>query len=717
MFQYQYTVPAFTATLTSSSTLTYSSTSSTLYADVSTTYEELLLTTGTYQHTYTESTTTTYTVADYYSTSTNTCDYSVTVSSQSQSGETTNNAFSSTSTYATTHHSTNGTHSITNSTVVVSFIADLQSFETQTCAYTYYTIETASGSTGYASSSVTTYRTTTHDIYGTHSVSYRTFEATLVSTNSSTITQECDYLDASTQSTSVSSDYTNYTGSYSYTTTHDIYSIGIHTVSGRTSEISSSNATVTLSSTRVSETTATSVVNVYGSLRTTVLSSTNHSAYHTRSVVGFSNIPFPPFSNDTEIGYKTNAITLSTLLTKSDIANSYSWASYTLSVTAGDSVGYSRGVYSYTATAVSTEYVSESALSTTINSFDINETSLATTYYSTSFTGSDSNTASETLAIVSLGEKTYITTAYGTSAQYSSSTSYLSTFSSTLNATKLTSFTFADFNTFTTSIGAPSAADRTTGIGIETSTMVFGTTNSAGNPTTITGTFTGSIVSTVSTTSTFPGYSTSSNSFSSSGSRSLYTRYLALHGEILYVPTLTASGTWRLFNAGSTTTSWQNEPTTTTFVTSASAFNSSVTSESAATLQSRSFQQKCNTGVASLSMSPDNISIYQQIPTPMSAVDTMMQNKNNDYALFGLQAYNRAFTSTSQGVSWGAGAFDETFGGSTSTFDYAAVSSMAAPIEDRRIHPRDTISIDTTWTDAFFGSVLPYFTYNTVTRV
>lgn len=713
MFQYSYTAPEFTATLTSSSTLTYVSTSSTTYADTSTTYEDLVLSTGTYNHTYTVATTTTYTIGDYYGPSTSTCDYSVTASSQSESSETTNNAFSSTSTYATTHHATNGTHSITTRSVVVSYLADINSSTTQNCAFTYSLIEYLSGSTDYGNSSLSTYQTITHDIYGTHTVSYRTFEATKITDNSGTTTGNCDYLASSTQSTSLSSDYSSYTDNYSYTTTHDIYGYGIHTVSGRTVQISSSSVTATLSSTRVSETTTTTVVNVYGQLRTTCSSVTSESGYYT-----LSELSRTIFSSDNSLtAYKTSAFTSSSLLTKSNIADYYTWGSYTLSVTIGDSVGYSRGVYGNTATLVSTYYFSQTQLETTLNSNDIYYTTLLTTYSSSSYTGYDSNYGSETLAVVSLGEKTYITQSVASSTPYSDQSSFSSTFATLTSATKVTVFTLVDYSTITVSASGPVYANRTSDVGVKTSTMVYGTINSASRPTTTTVTFTGTIVSTQSATSSFISYSTNSVEFYSTGSRYLYTRFLALHGEILYVPTLTAGGTWRLSNAGFTTTSWQNEPLTTTTTTGTFYYDLSSTINSQATIRTFDLRNHYVTGVASLSMDPNNTSIYREIPTPMSAVDTMMNGNNNDYVLFGLQAYNRALSFSSQGVSWGAGAFDETFNGLTSGYDYAAVSSMAAPIEDRRIHPRDTISIDTSQTGLFFGSVFNYSTSNTVTRV
>lgn len=712
MFQYPYTVSAYTATLTSSSSVNSWNTASTFEANTVTTYEELLLTTGTYQHTYTETSASTYTIADLFAASTSTCDYSVAVSSESASGQTTD-LFSTTSTYGTTEHSNNGTHSITTRSAVGAQIADLQSSITQACTYTYYDVAVSSGSTDYTTLTSYTYQTVTHDVFGTHTVSYRTLEVSLSIDVSGTTTGNCDYLAASTQSTAIVSNYTSYTVIYYYTTTHDIYNMGIHTVDGRTSEISSSVATVTLSSSKVSETTSTIPVNVYGLLRTTRSSQTNVSGSYTLSQLSVSYLA----PENSETAYRNSGFTEFTNVTVSDEASSYIWGSYYLTGSDGStSVGYSKGLLGNTYTMVSTSYYSQVVSETTSNSSLILQTTQSTVYSSSSQTLFSYNFGSETLAVVSLGDKSYITQAVSSSGATSYSAGNIITYLHTASSTKVTSFTFANYVTFTVSTSGPAAASRTTWIGVKTSTLIVGTINSASSATTTTSSFAATIVSTQTTTSTQKTYSAFSFSFIDTNRRYLFNRFLALNGEVLYIPTATGTATSRLADAGYTATSWQNEPQTGAYITAFSSSDFSSTIQRAATLVDYTYPSRYVTGVPSLSMDPSNIAVYGSIETPLYAVDTMMLNGNNDYALFGLQAYNRVDTTSSQEVSFGAGAFDYTLNEVPGAINYSAVTSISAPVAAERIHPRATVSVDTSpppFAEYLFG----YSTSNTVTRV
>lgn len=712
MFQYSYTVSAFTATLTSTSSVNSFNSSYTIEANTVTTYEELLLTTGTYQHTYTETSSSTYTIADVFQASTGTCDYSVTASSVGESGQT-GGAFSTTSTYGTTHHATNGTHSVTTRSVVAQQVADLQSSTTQACTYTYYDVAVTSGSTDYGTASSYTFQTTIHDIFGTHTVSYRTLELVLVADASGSATGHCDYLAASTQSTSVLSNYTSYTIIYYSTTTHDIYNMGIHTVDGRTSEISSSVATVTLSSSKISETTATTSVNVYGALRTTRLYQTNSTGYYILSQLSVSYLA----PENSETAYRDVAYTESTNSTVSDQANSYDWGSYYLTGSNGSiSVGYSKGIFGNTYTMVYTSYYSQASSQTTSNSSLIFQTAASTTYSSSSQALFFSNFGSETLAVVSLGDLSYITQLASSSGATSYSALGSSTYYDTTSSTKVTSFTFPSYVTITVSTSGPAVASRTTVTANSTLTRIVGTTNSASSATTTTASFSSTVVGTQSTTSTQMSYSAFSFSITDTNRRYLFQRFLALNGEVLYIPTVTGTGTFKLADAGYTATWWQNEPVTGAYITSFSFSDFTSTIQSAATLVDYTYPSRYVTGTPSLSMDPNNTSVYKLIPTPLSAVDTMMSAGNNDYALFGLQAYNRADTSSSQGVSLGAGAFDYTFNGTSGATSYSAVTSISAPIAAERIHPRDTVSVDTS-PPPFAEYLFNYSTSNTVTRV
>jgi len=712
MFQYSYTVSAYTATLTSSSSVNYFQSASTFEANTVTTYEQLLLTTGTYQHTYTETSASTYTIADLFGASTSSCDYSVAVSSQSASGDS-SGVFSTTSTYATTQHSTNGTHSITTRSIVAEQVADLQSSTTQSCTYTYYDIAVTSGSTDYGTLSSYTFQTTIHDVLGTHTVSYRTLELTLAADVSGVLTGNCDYLAASTQSTAMVSNYTSYTAIYYYTTTHDIYNMGIHTVDGRTSEISSSTATVTLSSTKVSETTSTTEVNVYGFLRTTRYSQTNTTGYYLLTQRSVSYLA----PENSETAYRDSGYTEYTNVTVSDEANSYIWGSYYLTGSDGStSVGYSQALLGNTYTMVSTSYYSQVVSQTTSNESSISQTTRSTVYFSSSQTLFFSNFGSNTVAIVSLGDKAYITSTQSSSGATSYSAGNLLTYSQFTSSTKVTSFTFPNYLTITSSTSGPAAANRTTFIGTKTTAMMVGTTNSAGDATTTISSFSNTIVSTLTTASTQQTYATVSFAVTDTKRRYLYAKYLALNGEVLYIPTLTTSGSSRLADVGFTATSWQNEPASAAYATAYSFSDFSSTIQSGATLPDYTYNSRYVTGVPSLAMTPDNTFVYGSIPTPMSAVDYMMLDKNNDYVLFGLQAYNHVDSSSTQDVAYGAGAFDQTINEVPGAISFSAVTSSSAPIQAARIHPRATVAIDTS---SALGAeyLFNYSTSNIVTKV
>jgi hypothetical protein len=245
---------------------------------------------------------------------------------------------------------------------------------------------------------------------------------------------------------------------------------------------------------------------------------------------------------------------------------------------------------------------------------------------------------------------------------------------------------------------------------------MIGTTNSAGDPTTTTSSFSNTIVSTLTTTSTQKTYTTVSFAVTDTKRRYLYAKYLALNGEVLYVPTLTATGSSRLADVGFTVTSWAAEPASAAYATAYYFADFSSTIQSGATLADYTYNSRYVTGVPSLAMVPDNTSVYGSIPTPMSAVDYMMLDKNNDYALFGLQAYNHVDSSSTQDVAYGAGAFDQTVNEVPGAISFSAVTSSSAPIQAARIHPRATVAIDTS---SALGAeyIFNYSTSNIVTRV
>lgn len=712
MFTYAYNVPAYTATLTSSGTTTSTFTFSTVEANTSTTYEELLLTTGTYNSTYTETQTTTYTIGDYYSASTSTCDYSSGASSQSNSGATTSDPFSSTSTYATTQHGTNGTHSITTRSVVEAQVLDFQSSTTQACTYTFFDIATFSGSTDYTNYTSYTYQTITHDVLGTHTVSYRTLEVTDSVDASGSFTGNCDYFASSTESQSFSSDYGAYTIISYYTTTHDIYGMGVHTVNGSTSEISSSIATVTLSSTKVSETTSTIVVNVYGNLRTTSYSETSHSSYYSLSQL---DVSFSPEQSITAVAFYGYSNT--TNVTISDVADSYAWGSYYLTGTdGGTSVGYSKGVYGNTFTMASTSTYGFALSANTLKSTGVSNTTIQTSSFSSSRVSFFYNSGSETEAIVSLGNLTYVTSSVSSSGSYTDSSNGFSVTSTSSSTTTVTSFSYVNYVTYTISTAGPIVASRTTAGSTKTYSHIVGTTNTGGDPTTTTAALVATAVTTQTTSSTQKSYDIAGFTLSSSASQYQHIRYLALNGELLYIPTLTTSGTWRLESVGYTATSWQNEPQTAAYISAGSSSNSTFTAQSAATLIDISSNRRYVIDQPSLSMDPEYILTYKSIETPMSAVDSMMFLGNNDYALFGLQAYNKTDSSAFQEVSYGAGGFDQTVNGTTNSIDYATVGSSVATVEAKRFHPRITIA-STTQSASPASFLFNFSTSDTVTRV
>lgn len=259
MYSYVYSVDAVDSTLTSTGTLFSTQNVYTTFGLSSYTSSYIDVTTFTTSSAETYTAGQTYTITDYTSGTTETCDYSATTSTQTSSSLQSNTS-ASTYNYTTITHSTNGTHTVSESTFIATLSSTDETSYTQVCAYTYFDTQSFSSSTDYGGTRTRyTGSTIFHTPYSTHTVSSTTREIAKSYDSATSFTQSCDYSETtSLQTTSGSSDFGGYSQSTYISTEHGQY--GTHTIISRTVEVASSNASQTRAYVYFSENTSGSTV-------------------------------------------------------------------------------------------------------------------------------------------------------------------------------------------------------------------------------------------------------------------------------------------------------------------------------------------------------------------------------------------------------------------------------------------------------------------------
>jgi len=257
MYSYVYSVDAVDSTLTSTGSLYSTQGGYTTFSVPSATYAYIDVTTFTTSSVQTYTSGQTYTITDYTSTTTETCDYSATTSQQTYILIDSNTS-GSTYTYKTINHSTGGTHTVSESTKIATLSSSSVTSYTEYCGYSYFDTQSTSNSITFGTTRTKyTGSTIYHTPYGTHTVSSSTKEIVLAYDYLITYTQNCDFSETtSIQTTSGSSNFGGYSQSTYISTEHGLY--GTHTIISRTVEVASSNASQTRAYVYFSENTASS---------------------------------------------------------------------------------------------------------------------------------------------------------------------------------------------------------------------------------------------------------------------------------------------------------------------------------------------------------------------------------------------------------------------------------------------------------------------------
>lgn len=681
MYQYVYSVSAIPSSLTSSGTFNSFASLYTTYGANSYTQSYIDLSTYTTSSSQTFTSGQTYTITDYTSTTTETCDYSVTTSRQTNSSS---DSLGSTTTYnyKTVDHSTNGTHSVSDSTRIVSLSSSSATSYTDNCAYNYFDTQKTSGSTDYAGTrSRYTGWTIFHTPFGTHTVSSTTREVVLSYESLATYTQSCDFSEStSIQTTSGSIDYGGYTQQTYISTSHNLY--GTHTIVSRTIEIASSNASTTKADTYWSQDTSGVTITKNATTTATVYTFESQTSTNSQDYVGSST------SGTHIVGY----LAVSSYSTGSTTIDYSGYSVGLTGVTTGNSVGYVKIINQTTF-----DRVYYTSTFTTVNVFSKYDSSYyqAEVNESGSFTSSSFfqyYSAQETSPYVENGEKKYttyliitsqssygssststqFTTSYGSTRQTSSITSGLSlttTYSSTVYTASITSTTRSATQTFTTG----SSSGTTTQTSSKTYTG-FGTTF-----TTI--------------TQTAGTRDTNTSTFSITNPIDWFTVYVRDNGEVLYGVTKTSGIVESLLGAGTTATRWSND----TFVRSTTYFNSTVagsyyTVEYGSTytyLKQVSLTFLNNNGVA---IFPWDSSNYDSIE---NAYQFSTRSYNPDLSVWSMKEYAGVDSTNVLYVTYG-GFYEMTYrslNGSTSSTTFSAnyIASTETGYE-RKIKPVSYVS-------------------------
>ena len=699
MLSFYYSVNAVDSTSTQSQTL-YSTSSSSTYGGVP--YHVDYFTsfiTQTATSTFTGTDTTTSSVYNNWGTYTQTCDFGATSSSETASGLSVIGV-TSTQTSGTTVHNTDGTHTITEKSVTIFQNGYTDLLSTAACGFTYYTV--VSSSTSYDYGSYTSYEgyTVTHDIYHTHTVSEYTRIISVSSSVSSTHTDRCDFGDPITQSSTYSEVVGGYSRYTSETTSHGYY--GYHTVTSLL-DVATSTTTVT--------TDTDSLIDINSFLSSSVVYQATTGTSQSYGTTQRSSVLYQIGSSQTASQYTYLADVAQS--TTSYITVNFLYGSYTLAVTGGGSVGYSSAIIYNTDSRTSQESSTYLESDYTVSNGNLSKSthidlaSRTDAYYYTSYIEYDY------FAFVSDGRISYSgSTLNGGGAGPITATFTTRTdsfFTDTLQASSTTSHSESST---VTSYSAIPYATRTTANGVFTTTYVAGTMLGT-KKTTTTASFTYNDISTVSAAFYNQILTTALGStFTISRSIDFIRRWSRFDGEILCVPTMTYAGTQRFSDAVLYTVSFDDSRFTTTTTESGYTANATETFQSYKAITSyASHYRSFATGIGGVTVNPDASSIYSKIEGPLLHNP---EQGNSTNQIYHIKQYARAESSSTQGFSLAPGAFDFTYTGTTYADNEANYTTYYVPLEDRKIHPRITITPSET-TGAL--QVFAFATSNTILSV
>lgn len=665
MYSYVYSVDAVDSTVTSTGVLLSTQNVYTTFGNPYYTSSYIDVTTFTTSSVQTYSSGQTYTITDYTSVTTETCDYSATASTQTSSSVQSNTS-GSTYNYTTITHSTNGTHTVSESTLIATLLSTSETSYTGFCAYSYFDTESFTASTNYGGTRTKyTGYTIFHTPYSTHTVSSTTVEIVKSYDSATSFTQSCDYSETtSLQTISGSSNFGGYSQSTYISTEHGQY--GIHTIISRTVEVASSNASQTRAYVYFSENTAGSTVTYNQVTTATWNQPLSQTGINTQYIIG---------SNSSATN--TAGLTLQTLSTTGFTGAETFGIQDTLSgITDGNSIYYLKQIYSVTSDVYYSTYSFTNASVYAEHN---------TSYYQAQVDQSSSNAISysfiseiyyRTGADVVSGKKSYTTESYiqsfssfsNGSASSQSTTSYGSTRQTTSLSNNSASAT-------TTSASTIFSANITSRSILATETVTTGSTSGS---TTQTTTRTASLFSTTLTTitQTRGALVTSYSNLTVTDHINWFTAYVRDNGEILFVPTKTSTTSCPLSEAGFTTTAWSNEADVK--ITSTGIYASSgiyYTVGISSTFTTSKFYPLCFTSENAFSISPWVSSNYNSIENAywFSRIGSSSSSYNPDLSVFSMSQYADTVSTNTLNYTLNSGVYLMTFNslnGSTSTTSF-----------------------------------------------
>ena len=697
MYSYVYSSEAVDSTVTSTGYLRSTQLVYNTFTVLSATYAYVDVTTFTTSSVRTYTSGQTYTITDYTSGTTETCDYSVTASPQFLS-TLDSDSTGSTYSYKSITHSTNGSHSVSDSVLILVLSSSYGTSYTNACAYTYFDTQSTSGSTAYGGTrTLYTGSSIFHTPFKTHTVSSVTIEITKAYEYATTYTQSCDYLESSSlQSTSGSSNFGGYTQSTFISTFHGQY--GTHTVVSRTVEIASSNASLTASYVYFSENTANSTVTRMQSTIATWSDLLSQTALNTQTAVGTSS----SFTNTVGLTTEIASSTASTDFTIQGFSDGLT------GVTDGNSIYYFKQISSQTidvfySTHSITDVTAFAEYNTAYYQAEVDVSSSSSAFYS--FTRVE---VYRTGADVVSGKKVYTTEAYTNSFFSYTSSSRSSQYTTSYGSTRQTSSAAYNSLSATTTKSSTVFEARFTSTTVSLTETI--TTKSSSGTNTIT------------STRTYSGFSTNIASFYTQTQGTTYfpvgnititktvdwfTAYVRDNGEILMALTNATAASVPLSEAGLLTTAWSNGEAVRTTSSSQSG-NSGIyyTFNSGATYTTNKLISFGSLSINQFSMYPWSLINYNAIENAyeFSRIGSSSSSYNPDLSVFSMSEYLETAGSVTQSVTLNRGPYLMTLNslsGATSATS-TAVSSLTFTETGyaRKIKPMSFVS--------FFSAIMGY---------
>ena len=653
MYSYAYSANAVDSSLFSTGTLLSTQLGYTTITVLSASYSYVDVTTFTTSSVRTYTSGQTYTITDYTSGTTQTCDYSVTASSQFLSTIESNSS-GSTYSYRSITHSTNGTHSVSDSTMIVALSSSYGTSYTEGCAYSYFDTQSTSGSTAYGGTrTVYTGSSIFHTPFGTHTVSSTTREVTKAYDYTITFTQSCDYSETSSlESTSGSSNFGGYTQSTFVSTQHGQY--GTHTIISRTVEVASSNVSQTVSYIYFSENTAASTANRSQSTIITWSQFQNQTSLNTQTYVGSSTSGTHSVGLTSQTGSSTGSTDV-TILGFSDALTG---------VTDGNSVYYFKQVSSLTVD----QYYSTHSLSDATAFSEYN-----TAYYQAEVDLSSSSSASyyftraevyRTGANVISGKKVYTTESFVSSFSTFASSSRSSQFTTSYGSTRQTSSLENNTASVTETRASTVFEARFTSTTVSLTETVITQSSSGTDTITATRTYSGFSTTPITFTQTRGAIASTFGTLTITRKIDWFTAYVRDNGEMLMVLSNGTAASVPLSEAGLFTTAWSNETAIRTTITSQS--NSSgiyyTFGQSSTWTTTKSFSSG-SLSINAFSVSPWSLTNYNAIENAynFSLIGSSSSSYNPDLSVFSMSEYAETASTTTQSFTLNRGPYLMTY--------------------------------------------------------